>query len=512
MKEGELLESYSVRGAKVSIYALPRGGFYEIEEPSLGSVLCKGRFSFNKSRKEKCDSRYLLNQVIDWALRSPFPLGPEGSEKSLVLQAGEEMGLEDKLAPFVDVLSYYVWRDLLAHGKVSIPLADPSVEEIALESYRRPLSLIHRRYPELGWMDTNITFKDEVEASSLVKRLAHAAGKEVSLAYPYLDLVTSSGDRVSLTYSSEVSLPGSSFSIRKFPEKPLTLKDLVSKGTLSPLMAAYYWLMVEAKAVIMFIGAMSAGKTTALAAVSSFIPETAKVATIEDVPELNLPNRRWQRFISRASRLGKGKEVTLMDLLVLSLRYRPDYVILGEARGAEISAFIQAAALGHGAMTTFHAESPQTALVRLYSPPLSVSATGASLITVFSLMARSSPPLDAYEAKKSNQPAREKRRNIRVTELGEDGKLRDVFQWVPGSEQFYPADPLELLERSNKLRSISDSFGWSTAQAVEELNRRAKTFGRGPDLADVDWVLLGSSYLAYPSAGYPAPLSAPVAG
>jgi len=119
---------------------------------------------------------------------------------------------------------------------------------------------------------------------------------------------------------------------------------------------------------------------------------------------------------------------------------------------------------------------------------------------------------DAYEVKKTNQLAREKRRNVKVTELGEDGKLREVFQWIPGSEQFYPADPLELLERSDKLRSISDSYGWSTAQAAEELNKRAKIFDRGPDLADVDWVLLGFSCLAYPSAGYPAQLSPPIAG
>lgn len=535
------LESYSVRGVKVNVYDLGGGiGYYEVLEPDLDPGLTRALVDGGKAREAKgrggrgagsaggqrgsglgffagerwhCSRpallplrlhprlplplrpsahlrpkrarspRELLALISEWALRSPMPLGTEGSEESLVMRAAEEMGIEEEVMPHLKVLSYYVWRDLLADGKLSIPLRDPGIEEVALEHYGRPLSVVHRRHPDLGWMDTNLRFDDEAEVRSLVRRLAHSAGREVSVAFPYLDAVTPSGDRISLTYSSEVSVPGSSFSIRRFPERPFSMRDLVYRGALSPLMAAYYSVMVEAKAVMVFLGAMSTGKTTLMGAVTSLVPENQKVATIEDVPELNLARRRWQRFVARGSRLGLGREVSLVDLLLLSLRYRPDYVVLGEARGVEVQAFIQAAALGHGAMTTFHAESPAAAVARLSSPPLSVDSSGISLISVFSLMAKVGTGgrggEEGYRGPSSAAPLAQARRNVGVWEQGADGELNPVFQWAGGGEglYFYPSDPEEVWERSERLRSSASYRGLSKAEVLKELQRRADQFG-----------------------------------
>ncbi len=494
MRSRKLIEEYRVREAKVRIYEDEEGGLYEVSEPSLDFSLARahGLLSFRSpfrshlsfpvplstsltskrlsafrllipAKVDQLSGRKLLEEIESHLIEAPYPLGPEGSEESMVLRAVEELGLSQPTPAQLRSLSYYVWRDLLYMGKLSVPLSDPSLEEVALESYRSPLSVIHRRHRDMGWMRTNVTFSDEAEVQAMVRRMAHWAGKEVSLAFPYLDAVDKRGNRISLTYSSEVSLPGSSFSVRKFPERPLNMADLVHSRTLSPLMASYYWIMVESRAVMIIVGGMSTGKTTLLSSVCSLIPRGSKVATIEDVPEVSVPAARWQRFISRQSRLGRGRDVGLMDLLILSLRYNADYVVLGEARGPEVQAFFQAAALGHGAMTTFHAQSPEAALVRLSSPPLSIGPSELHLISLFSLMVKSSDER-GY-----------RRRNASVAEFV-DGKVKEVFQWVPGSDEFYPADARELVERSVKLREVAQAWGWSEERLARELEGRAKAF------------------------------------
>ncbi|MFQ1020465.1 type II/IV secretion system ATPase subunit [Tardisphaera saccharovorans] len=487
MRGRKLIDEYKVREARVRIYEGEDGGLYEVSEPSLDISLARASHlpllpwiakRFGRAlrgvfpeRADKLSGRRLLEEIESHLVEAPYPLGPEGSEESMVLRAVEELGLSQPTPAQLKSLSHYVWRDLLYMGKLSVPLSDPSLEEVALESYRSPVSVIHRRYRDMGWMRTNIAFSDEAEVQAMVRRMAHSAGKEVSLAFPYLDAVDRRGNRISLTYSSEVSLPGSSFSVRKFPERPLTMADLVHSRALSPLMASYYWIMVESKVVMIIVGGMSAGKTTLLSSVCSLIPRGLKVATIEDVPEVNLPATRWQRFISRQSRLGRGRDVGLMDLLVLSLRYNADYVVLGEARGPEVQAFFQAAALGHGAMTTFHAQSPEAALVRLSSPPLSIGPSELHLISLFSLMGKVSDER-GY-----------RRRNLSVKEFV-DGKLKEVFQWVPGSDEFYPADAREVVDRSSKLRDVAQALGWSEERLVRELDERARVFASGRGCLD----------------------------
>ena len=448
----------SALGASLDRMLLRRASKIRLpHHPRLGRPGNKG------AERGVTNSEWLLGAVEEWLLRSGLPLGPEGNELNLVLRASEALGLLEAARPCLGALSYYVWRDLLYFGRASIPLRDPLVEEVSLESYQRPISVLHRSYPELGWIDTNISFSGESEVQGTVRRLAHSAGKEVSVAFPYLDVVTPSGDRVSLTFSSEVSLPGSSFSVRKFPSRPLLVKDLVANGTMSALMAAYYSLLLDDRSVIIVVGPMSSGKTTLLSALASLIPENSKVVTIEDVPELRLSLERWQRFVSRSARPGRGMSVDLMDLLQLSMRYRPDYIILGETRGVEVQAFMQAAALGHGAMTTFHADGPQSALTRLSMPPLSVGEAGLSLISAFSLMQRV----------KVNG-GKEERINVKVSELWR-GRLAEIFLWKPSSG-FYPSDTAHLVERSPHLRQAFRDWGWSEAQGLRELRERERSF------------------------------------
>lgn len=202
--------------------------------------------------------------------------------------------------------------------------------------------------------------------------------------------MTKEGHRLAVTFTNEVTLPGSTFCIRKFPDSPLSMAHLLKYKTLTPIMAAYFWLLVEYRSYVMVLGPMGSGKTSLLNSLLTLIDPTLKIATIEDTPECRIPHDGWQRFKARHtySITESRYDVDLFELVKLSLRYRPDYIVVGEVRGEEIKALTQAASLGHGSLCTFHAESPEAALVRMRSPPMDVSEGGLMLIGCFTLLNR----------------------------------------------------------------------------------------------------------------------------
>jgi flagellar protein FlaI len=277
-------------------------------------------------------------------------------------------GLEE---PRDEVERYYAQKAKSGYGPIYPLMRDPHIEEIALSGPSRKIAVMHRLMPS-RWIETNIRLSEE-EASGLAMQLARKAGRMLSLASPYAEGLTVDGYRVSVTMSKEVSRFGSTFVVRKYPEKPLTIGDLVASRTLSPLMAAYLWLLVEAQAFLVIIGNMGAGKTSVLQALAGLIPPYNRVLTIEDTPELSLLNDYWDSLVTRPKPPGEEiEEISLEDLLRFALRRRAEYVIVGEVRGRETRLLAQAAASGHGSMTTFHADSPEGAILRLSLDPINL--------------------------------------------------------------------------------------------------------------------------------------------
>jgi len=209
---------------------------------------------------------------------------------------------------------------------------DPYVEEISCEGYDKPVAVIHRKYTEYDWLDTNIKFGSEDVLRSFVQSLAQRCGKSVTVAVPFTDAMTKERHCIAVTFSGEVSLPGSSFDIRRFPEEPFTIGHIVKFGTMSPLMAAYYWLLVENKGFVMIIGPMGSGKTSMINSLATIISPTMKICTIEDTPELRLPHVHWEHLKARHTySIPETKfDVSLMVLTKLSMRFRPDYIVVGE--------------------------------------------------------------------------------------------------------------------------------------------------------------------------------------
>jgi len=278
----------------------------------------------------------------------------------------------------VEAVLYNIMRDLRGYGPITVPLFDPDIEEVELNNWFHPITVVHRDLPGIRLI-TNIRFNSEVEAKDFIMSMSkRGLPRSVSLLKPYIETIMPEGHRFTGTIG-EITI-GPTFSIRKFPPKPMTLEELVSREMLSPSAAAYLWLMAEFRGFIMISGPMSSGKTTLLGAIVSKLPMYAKIITIEDTPEIRIPHPHWVRMFTRDGDDDKSR-IEMFDLIKLAVRYRPDYIIVGEVRGEEVHAMLQASALGHGMLTTFHASTPEELMVRLTSPPLNVNTGNLQLIS-----------------------------------------------------------------------------------------------------------------------------------
>jgi flagellar protein FlaI len=339
-------------------------------------------------------------------------------------------------------------------------MKDHLIEDISADGVNIPIYVWHRLYESLP---TNIIFKEEAELDSFTVRMAYLAGKNISIASPILDASLPDGSRVQLTYGSEVTRRGSTFTIRRFRVDPLTISDLIAFKTISSEMAAYLWYVVENRASVLVAGGVASGKTTMLNCLSMFIKPEMKIVSVEDTQELNLPHENW---IPSVVRLGfghenrKGGTITLFDLLKAAVRQRPDYIVVGEVRGEEAYTLFQAMATGHLGMCTIHAESVESVINRLESEPMNIPKPLVAMTSVIMVMARTEI---------EGRPAR--RISTTAEVLGLDPKIgnvatEEVFHWNPKFDQFSFSDHSTLLERQrNKL-------GLGEEDVKRELSRR----------------------------------------
>ena len=360
----------------------------------------------------------------------------------------------------IDKLIYYIIRDFLGYGKIDALMKDHLIEDISADGVNIPIYVWHRMHESLP---TNIIFEDEAELDSFVIRMAYLAGKNISIASPILDASLPDGSRVQLTYGSEVTRRGSTFTIRRFKVDPLTISDLIAFNTLSSEMAAYLWYLIENRASVIVAGGVAAGKTTMLNCLSMFIKPEMKIVSVEDTHELNLPHENW---IPSVVRLGfghedkKGGSITLFDLLKAAVRQRPDYIIVGEVRGEEAYTLFQAMATGHLGMSTLHAESVEAVINRLESEPMNIPKPLIAMIDVVMVIAR---------IEKEGEPARRATTTTEVLELDPKTKsipTEEVFSWNPREDKFVFSGYSSLLERQMK------KLGVTKGEVKLELNRR----------------------------------------
>ncbi|MEM3126702.1 MAG: type II/IV secretion system ATPase subunit [Candidatus Woesearchaeota archaeon] len=402
-----------------------------------------------KEASEEDSVNYLLKKVFDICLQLDIV-------KKTRLTKKEKEKDEDLL----ERLSYYVLRDFIGMGKIEALLRDPYIEDLSCDGVNVNLFVLHSKY---GPLRTNVTFKDNHELNSFVMKLAQRCGKYVSFSQPYIDGRLPDGSRVNLTFEHEITTRGSTFTIRKFSRKPLTPLDLVKNGTISEKVAAYYWYAVETGVSILVAGSTASGKTTFLNAISFFIPPNAKVISIEDTRELNLPVDNWVPAVERvgygpADKSGRRYgEVTMFELLKESFRQNPDYVIVGEVRGEEASVLFQGMASGHACFGTIHADSIKSVVRRLQLPPINLQADIIDNLDIFTFLLH-------IKTKKG-----ESRRVVKTVEetTGVDEKnelsTHAVFSYDPTKDEY---------EENHPFKSIVEKCGLDIKKVHTEIAKR----------------------------------------
>jgi len=257
-------------------------------------------------------------------------------------------------APALTISNQY-----LALGPIAPLLADPNVTEIMVMGARDV-------YVEVGGkiLLTPIRFESDSQLLQVIRAIVESVGRRVDEDNPLGDARLADGSRVHVAIPP-VAVDGPMLTIRKFVRGPLDMADLVRLGSCSQSAFGFLKACVEARANVLVSGGSGSGKTTLLNVLSGYIPDDERIVTIEDAAELQLRQRHVARLETRPSS-STSNGITVRDLVVTSLRMRPDRIIVGEVRGPEALDMLQAMNTGHdGSMTTLHANKPRDALARI---------------------------------------------------------------------------------------------------------------------------------------------------
>ncbi len=348
-----------------------------------------------------------------------------------------------------DMLINYIIEENLGLGKIEILLKDPRLEEIVINNHKEPLWVYHRYY---GWLRTNIHVYTEARIRHYSTMIARDVGKEITVLNPLMDAHLLTGDRVNATLHP-ISNKGNTLTIRKFAEDPWTITKFIKLGTITVEAAALIWLAIQNELSFLVAGGTGSGKTSMLNVIANFFPPNMRILSIEDTRELTLPKTlHWVPLETRLPNPeGKG-EVSMLDLLVNSLRMRPDVLVVGEIRRKkEAQVLMEAMHTGHSVYATIHANNADEVITRLTNPPIDLPKAmigSLSLVIVQNRNRRTG-----------------KRRTFQIAEVTTDGNPRILLNLNAAKD---------ILETYNTSEVVMQKLKLYTGLTIEEINADLK--------------------------------------
>ncbi|MBR9678881.1 MAG: CpaF family protein [Nanoarchaeota archaeon] len=357
------------------------------------------------------------------------------------------------------ILSGILVQEMLGLGIIEFLIDDAQLEEIVVNNATENIWVYHKSF---GWLKTNVKLTDENEIYNFAQKIGRVVGKEITTLNPLMDAHLVTGDRVNASLFP-ISTKGGTLTIRKFRRQPWTITDLIEKGSLSYEVAAFIWICMEYEISLIVSGGTASGKTSFLGSILPFIPPTQRVISIEDTREIQLPKfLHWVPLTTRTPNPeGKGG-VTMLDLLVNSLRMRPDRIVVGEIRRQkEAQVLFEAMHTGHSVYATVHADTAEQTTRRLTSPPIDLPVEEIETLPLIIVMYR-------HRRKKV-------RRLFQVAELvgsrqGEDEvSINEIFKW----------DPIDDIIKSenNSIRIVNElrlHSGMDESDLKQEIKRRVE--------------------------------------
>ena len=367
-----------------------------------------------------------------------------------------------------DVLAVYLIQKTLGLGEMEALLSDDQLEEVTVNNATDPVWVYHKTF---GWCKTNLRLKSEELVYDYASIIARKIGRQINTLNPTLDAHLPSGDRVNATLFP-ISSFGNTITIRKFSRNPWTMTRFIKSKTVSSDVAALIWLCMQNELSLLVTGGTGSGKTSFLNAMAGFIPANQRIITIEDTRELTLPSfLHWVPMTVReANPEGKG-EVTMLDLMVNSLRQRPDRILVGEIRRQrEAEVMFEAMHTGHSVYATLHADNASQTISRLTNPPINVP---------HEMLDALSGIVVTFRHRRFNI-----RRVLEFAEITKKGEANVVYRWDLKSDKIKGVqrmstlvDTLSLYSGMNE-KEIEDDVGeksqvleWMAKKGYEEVDQ-----------------------------------------
>ncbi|MFC2163271.1 type II/IV secretion system ATPase subunit [Candidatus Altiarchaeota archaeon] len=453
---GSILDSYKITAdkvtAKIRIISTKQDSkpIYEVSLPNVGH----GTECLMDSLRDELSVRIRIDPADISDHKKMIELkGKFYREAKKILQSELELDEDD-----INILSGMMTHSMYGLGDIELLMHDDWLEEVCINTSHVPLTAFHKRF---GWVETNLKLADERAIYNYAAQIGRKVERDITNMEPIMDAHLLSGDRVNATLFP-ISTFGNTITIRKFARQPWTITHFLEPGmeTLSPEMAAFLWMCFQYELNVIVGGGTASGKTSMLNCLCALIQPTHRIITIEDTRELNLPKYlrwNWVPLTTRdANPEGRG-EVSMLDLIVTSLRMRPDRIVLGEIRRrGEAEVLFEAMHTGHSVYGTIHADNVNNLKRRLLEPPIEL------------------PPAEVEALHLMIVVYRDRKRGFR--------KVFEIAEVRPGNEGMefelnylfrYNARTQEFLKINESIR-ILDELSLHTGMAREEIYEELK--------------------------------------
>ncbi len=453
---GNLLESYEITAdkvpARVSLYtsreeSMPQ---YRVELPEVGEATS----SLLDSALDKLTDRIQIEAEDVSDPKRMVRL------KDIFFTAARKLVEEEITAEGddIDILAGMILHRAYGLGNLELLMSDDWLEEVCVNTSHVPLIVYHKRY---GWMKTNLLLENEKAIYNYAAQIGRKVERTITNLNPIMDAHLLTGDRVCASLFP-ISSSGNTITIRKFARRPWTITHFIKPDylTFSREIAAFLWLCFQYELNVIVGGGTASGKTSALNCLCSLIQPTQRIVTIEDTREINLPRYLHWNWIPLTTREpnpeGKG-EVSMLDLIVTSLRIRPDRIILGEIRRKrEAEVLFEAMHTGHSVYATMHCDTARNLKRRLLEPPIDLPSAEIEALHLIVIQHR-----DRVSGK---------RKTFEVAEIipGAEGKefdLNYLFRWNPRNQEF---------TKINESTRIFDDLNLHTGMNREEIKENLR--------------------------------------